>query len=123
MRWNVNATHDAQLTIRQGGATISNFSGNYSSKNANAVNFRYTFRHTEFLHTRLDGDFRFVYGFCTANYPGTDGDGDYKAIKTIATDSTISDGEHHVYAVVAVGRKGEGGDVQTIKGKYTLWVQ
>ena len=123
MRWNVDAGFDTQLAIRQGGATVSSFSGDYSSKHTDPKSFRYTFRHTEMVHTRLDGAFLFASGFCTANYPGTDGDGDYKAIKTIATDSTISDGDHHIYIMVAVGRKGAGGDVQTIKGKYTVWVK
>ena len=123
MRWNVDAGHDTQVAIRQGGATVSSFSGDYIAKHTDPTNYHYTFRLTEFLHTRLDGDFRFTNGFVTANYPGTDGNGTYSAVKTITTDSTISDGDHHVYAMVAVGRKAAGGDVQTIKGKYTLWVQ
>ena len=123
MRWNVDAGFDMQVAIRQGGATVSGFSGDYVSKHTDPANYRYTFRHTEFLHTRLDGDFRFTNGYVTSNYPGSDGDGDYSAVKTISTDSTISDGDHHVYVVVAVGRKAAGSVVQTVKGKYTVWVQ
>ena len=123
MRWNVDGHYDTQLAHRQGGSTVSSFSSDYSSKHTDPKSFRYTFRQTEFLHTRLDGDFRFTNGYTTTNYPGSDGDGDYSAIKTITTDSTISDGDHHVYVVVAVGRKAAGGDVQTVKGKYTVWVQ
>ena len=123
MRWNVDAGHDTQVAIRQGGATVSGFSGDYIAKHTAPTNYRYTFRQTEFLHTRLDGDYRFTNGYVTSNYPGSDGDGDYSAVKTISTDSTISDGDHHVYVVVAVGRKAAGSVVQTVKGKYTVWVQ
>ena len=123
MRWNVDAGHDTQVAIRQGGATVSGFSGDYIAKHTAPTNYRYTFRQTEFLHTRLDGDYRFTNGYVTSNYPGSNGDGDYSAVKTIATDSTISDGDHHVYVVVAVGRKAAGSVVQTVKGKYTVWVQ
>ena len=123
MRWNVDAGYDTQLALRQGGATVSSFSSDYGSKHTDPKNFRYTFRQTEFLHTRLDGDYRFTNGYATSNYPGSDGDGDYKALKTITTDSTISDGDHHIYVVVAVGRKAAGSVVQTVRGKYTVWVQ
>ena len=127
MRWNVDAGYDMQVALRQGGATVSSFSGDYLSKHTDPTSFRYTFRHTEMVHTRLDGDFRFTNGFITVNYPGTDGDGDYSAAKTIATDSTVGAsgdlGDHHIYVFVAVGRKGAGGDVQTVKGKYTVWVK
>ena len=123
LRWNVDSGNDMQVALRQGGATVSSFSGDYVSKNTDPVNFRYTFRHTEFLHTRLDGDFRFTNGFLTSHYPGSGGGGTFKAVKTISTDSTISDGDHHIYVFVAVGRKGAGGDVQTVRGKYTVWVQ
>lgn len=123
MRWNVDAGHDTQVALRQGGATVSSFSGDHIAKHTDPTNYHFIYRHTEFLHTRLDGDFRFTNGFITANYPGTNGNGTYSAVKTISTDSTISDGDHHIYAMVAVGRKAAGGDVQTIKGKYTVWVQ
>ena len=123
MRWNVDAGHDTQVAIRQGGATVSGFSGDYISKHTSPTNYHYTFRQTEFLHTRLDGDFRFTNGYLVSNYPGTNGEGTFSAVKTITTDSTISDGDHHVYVVVAVGRKAAGSVVQTVKGKYTVWVQ
>ena len=105
IKFNSNASLDQNVAHRQGAATISSFSGNYSTKHGAPTNYRSTFRMTEFLDTRMDGSFLFTNGFSVANYPASDGDGDASAVKTIATDSPIGQnsdlGDHHIYAMKA----------------------
>ena len=127
IRHNAANDHSSQFNTRQGGANVSGFSSNISLKDDNPTNYRQTYRKTEKIMCYLDGTFRYTNGLCTANYAGANGNGTYSTIKTITTDSEIGQnsdlGDHNIYIVVAVGRKAAGGAVQTIRGKYTVWVQ
>ena len=127
LRWNSDVNHALEFCYRQGDNTWSGFSSDLDPDDTAPVNYHFQIKMSDMLFSWLDGTFEWDDGFCVVNYPGNDGAGDDTSIKSILTDTPIGQngdlGDHHIYAFTAVGRRGEGGVVQTILGKYKVWVQ
>jgi len=127
MRWNMNTSHALKCTLRQGDNTFG-WGSALVPDDTGTVNYHFQIKMSDLLFQWLPGEFEWQQAFTVVNYPGNDGAGDDTGVLTMATDSPVgSDGydveDHHIYAFVAVGRYGVAGDVQTILGKYKVWVQ
>jgi hypothetical protein len=121
IRWNEDGNESVQIGLRQGDNTFS-FGSDLKPKKTDPVNYRFTYRFSDLLFAQLDGTFQWEDSFATMNYPGSDGHGDNNSLRTMTTDTPVSDGDHHIYAFVGIGRRDDGGDAKTIQGRYKIWV-
>ena len=121
IKWNEDASESVQIALRQGDNTFS-FGSDLDPKKTDPPNYRFTLRYSDLLFAQLDGTYQWEDSFVALNYPGSDGAGDNNSLKTMNTDTPVSDGDHHIYAFIGIGRRDDGGDVKTIQGKYKIWV-
>lgn len=127
MKWQRDNAFPLSVNLRQGGATVTAFSGDLDPKKTDPTNYRYTVRMTDLLGVGLDNVYKWYEAFTITNYPSNAGDGDNTNLKTMTTDSPIGtngDLDHRIYAFIACGRINSGGeDDEVVSGKYRLWVE
>jgi len=112
-RWQEDTAQSLNITTRQGENTFS-FGTDLKPDITAPTDHRYNICFAALLVERLDGQFEWTESSTIVNYPHSDGSGDAEFINNLSTDTTISDGDHHVFAFIAVGR-GSAGDTSGVK--------